>query len=151
MCLRLRTYMTNHRSRKPRRSGPVLRHHLEDEFDRVLDRLHGAGRSRRRDIERRNQQLRHRALQLFEQVLQLELEEEAFLGAKLEDVEVHPGATLLTVFVAVPDVDVVSPLAAGLEARFRAEMALHLPRKRTPRVQVRFLPQPEAGAGGGAA
>ena len=139
-------------SRNPRRSGPKPRHHLEDAFDRELDRLHGTGRSRRNERARRDEQLRLRALRLFEQVLLLEVEHEALAGAHLAEVEVHPGAGMLTVHLMVVDEELANPLAQELEARLRAELALHIPRRRTPTVRLRILPLPvDDSTDGGAA
>lgn len=129
-------------SRSPRRSGPKLRHHLEDEFDRELDRLHGAGRSRRKERARKDEQLRLRVLRLFEQVLLLEVDHEALAHARIADVEVHPGAGMLTVYLLVMHEELVAQLAPALEARLRAELAQHIARKRVPVVRLRCLSLP---------
>lgn len=137
----------NHgRPHGPRRR-PVLRHFLEDDFDRELDRLHGSGRARRRDRTRRTRQYEHRARRLLEAWLDREVDDPAAAGLRLLDLALHPGGALLTVHVGVPpgedgaDRPLAGPVVGRLEALLRAELCLHLPRRHTPAVRIVAVPE----------
>lgn len=135
--------MTQPSSRGPRgpRRRPVLRHHLEDDFDRELDRLHGAGRSRRRDRARRAHQYEHLARRLLEAYLDRELADPELGELQLVDLHLHPGNALLTVHVSTEEDDPL-PRAAleQLEHQLRAELCHELPRRHTPQVRVVLVP-----------
>lgn len=128
------------------RRRPVLRHHLEDDFDRELDRLHGSGRSRERDRARRARQYEHLASRLLEAFLDRELTEPGLDGLGLAGLHLHPGGAVMTVHVTVdrsrdPSGDgYADVLRADLEQRIRAELCRELPRRRTPDVRVVVVP-----------
>jgi len=122
-----------------------LHHHLEDEVDRDLDRYFGAGKARRRDIQRRQEQYARLAERLFDLALRGELRDPAFEGLILDRVELHPGSSVMTLWVALPaerspeDRGTVELRLAGAQGLLRATLARHLPRKRIPEVRVRVL------------
>lgn len=52
---------------------------------------------------------------------------------------------MLTVYLEAADVEDALASSAAVEARLRAELARHLPRRHTPIVKLSFLPLSEEG------
>ena len=122
-----------------------LHHHLEDQIDRDLDRYFGAGKARRRDTHRRQEQYARLAERLFHLALRGELRDPAYEDVVLERVELHSGSSMLTLWVALPPERdaagrrTVELRLAGVQGLLRAALARHLPRKRIPEVRIRVL------------
>lgn len=137
--------MAKQPSRGQRRPGPRLRHHLEDQFDRELDRLLGSGRARKRDTKRREEQYETLAHRLIEQTLLCELDELELGDAVLLRVELHGGGGLLTAHVGLQHEPHAALLErkSAIEAALRADLALELPRRHTPVVRLRFSSLPD--------
>lgn len=144
--------MTHSSPRGPRgnRRRPVLRHHLEDDFDAELNRIHGAGRARQRDRGRRAYRYEHLAQRLLEAFIDREVLDPALEGLQLEALHLQSGGALLIVHVSVDvieDLDEASEAALRLlEHQLRAELSHNIPRRRTPEVRVLVVP----GRGGDA-
>jgi len=135
--------MTPDNSRGLNGGEPKLKHHLEDPFDRVLDRRHGAGRANRRRRRRRDARYEHLARELFDQLVEHELDLAGFENPLLDTVEIHHGAALMTVYASVegePPAE-TSPVIQEIESRLRAELVHHLPRRNVPAVRLRFVAQ----------
>lgn len=136
--------MTSDSSRGQSSRAPKLKHHLEDPLDRILDRRLGVGRATRRRKRRRDARYEHLARELFDQLVEHELDLAGFEDPVLESVEIHHGAALMTVYVAVEgDPPSASNPASNLdihdiESRLRAELVHHLPRRNVPAVRLRF-------------
>ncbi len=141
--------MTPDSSRGQWGRAPKLQHHLEDPLDRILDRRLGAGRATRRRKRRRDARYEHLARELFDQLVEHELDRAGFEDPVLESVEIHHGAALMTVYVAIEG-ELPTELNSGsnpeihdIESRLRAELVHHLPRRNVPAVRLRFT-APEA-------
>lgn len=136
------------------RSLRRLRHHLEDEVDRDLERLFGDGKARRRDSERRQEQYARLAERLFQIVLNGELRDPALEGLVVDHVELHGSSSILTLWVALRsglddrDREEIERQLDAARGLLRAELARHLPRKRVPDVRVRVLDGAEGGLDG---
>lgn len=144
--------------------GPKPRHFLDDEDDRALAKYFGSGRERARAADRGAARLAAAVRRHVLVVLHGGADpatRDAVSGdprepdtpwpdLRLVAVDVGRGGAALSVTFAVAQGEEPSSraLAARLAAALRAELAAHVPRRRTPEVRVRLVAEDQGGLRG---
>lgn len=135
--------------RRPRDGrSPILRHHLEDVRD---SRNRVNERENRSHRQHRQQQYLHLARRHLALVIEGQVGDPQWDGARLEQLEANADGSVLTLVVEIPELPEESGSSsefdgrssgpdgegvAALEGMLRAELAQHVPRRRTPRLMV---------------
>ena len=142
-----------------RQRGPKPRHFLEDEDDREIAKYFGSGRSRARCEERGAARLRaavqrHVLVVLHGGADRVPSDDDGWSRAiadlRLVATDVGPrgGSVRITLACRHEDSRSRAALAERLAVLLRAELAAHVPRRRTPEVRVRLVVDDADGRSG---